>query len=157
MSAYIGAMHHRLLVSLLALSGCNFATVETETATPKATATAQALKPALRPVRIGEGGPGFPACQSRGYVATLEPGGTTAALLDAPFAQATTVRRLGEGIPILVCTRTLDQRWLGVVIAPPGTPEATCGVGGRVSRPQAYDGPCPTGWIAANTVRLTGS
>ncbi|WP_033922709.1 hypothetical protein [Sphingomonas sp. 37zxx] len=145
------------IAALLPLAACNFATVETNTVTPEATATVSPLEPGPRAVRIGEGGPGFPACQSRATVTTVEPGATTLTLRSAPFAEAASVVRLGAGIGMYVCTRTLDQRWLGVVVPPLSDPDADCGVRGRVERPRGYDGPCISGWIIANGVRLSGS
>ncbi|UUL81363.1 hypothetical protein [Sphingomonas qomolangmaensis] len=145
------------LVIALPLAACNFATVETNTVTPEATATASALQPGLRPVRIGEGGPGFPACQSRATVTNVEPGATTLTLRESPFAEADSVVGLGPGIGMYVCTRTLDQRWLGVVVPPLSQPDADCGVRGRIERARGYDGPCTSGWVIANGVRLSGS
>lgn len=148
-------MHRLFLTCLLALTGCN-TSVETEQRAPRpaATATAQPLTPAPRAVRIGEGGPGFAACQSRGVV-SLPDGEAAASLQVAPFREAATMARVAEGTVVRVCTRTLDQRWLGVVIAT--TLEAGCGVGGRIDRPRDYAGPCPSGWVATNEVRLTGN
>ncbi len=150
-------MHRLFLASLLPLAGCNFSDVETQERAPEPVATPQALAPAPRPVRIGEGGPGFAACQSRGVVALPDAGGAAAIVRAAPFAEADAVVEIGDGVAMQICTRTLDQRWLGVVVTPASAPDTDCGVRMRIDRPRDYDGPCPAGWIAANGVRLTGS
>jgi hypothetical protein len=152
-------MRRLILASILPLAACNFSTVESENRqqpSPAADAT-QAIAPQARPVRIGEGGPGFAACQSRGTVGSLDPGASDTPVRIAPFAEAEAVAALAEGAVMFVCTRTLDQRWLGVVVPPADTPDADCGVRARVDRPRDYDGGCASGWIAANTIRLSGS
>ena len=56
-----------------------------------------------------------------------------------------------------VCTRSIDQKWLGVVIPPPVTEGAMptdCGVREPVDRKQAYAGPCVSGWVSSAYVRL---
>src|SRR3546814_7934270 len=70
----------------------------------------------------------------------------------APFSDAREIARMAEGARAWVCTRSLDQKWLGVVLVPePPADNATapvdCGVSEPVDRKQPYDGPCLSGWV----------
>lgn len=120
--------------------------------------------PTARPVTIGEGGARFAACQGRGRVGGLR--GGELPVRDAPFDGAKQVGALTDDTHVFVCTRSLDQQWLGVVVgaaptpsagegaAQPGGPEAPapaadvdCGVTRPVRSKQAYSGPCLSGWV----------
>lgn len=115
-----------------------------------------------RPVRIGEGGPRFDACQAVGKVtrSSLE-------VTIAPFETAKAKDQLTLGQMVYVCTRSLDQRWLGIVYektaaaalaeagedaTPVGT--ADCGVSSPVRAKQNYEGPCMSGWVESNFIKL---
>lgn len=111
--------------------------------------------PMARAVTIGEDGPRMDACGGLGQVTRSGAGGL--ALRAAPFADAKELARLAEGQRAHICTRSLDQKWLGVVVPPaaPAVAEATdCAVSSPVDRKQAYDGPCVSGWVASAYVRL---
>jgi len=127
--------------------------------------------PTARPVKIGEGGTRFAACQGRGRVGNLR--GGSLPVRDAPFDAAKQLGTLSEGAHVFVCTRSLDQQWLGVVVgtedglAPPAlapstppketaaadpvdvteAPGVDCGVTAPVRSKRAYDGPCLSGWV----------
>ncbi len=120
-----------------------------------------------RPVTIGEDGPQLDACGALGVVRGVA-AGKTLALHAAPFREAKATAQLANGARVHVCTRSLDQKWLGVVVLP-GEPmsdgrevagnavvtdQADCGVSSPVDRRQAYDGPCKSGWISNGFVRL---
>ncbi|WP_176596939.1 MULTISPECIES: hypothetical protein [Sphingobium] len=110
-----------------------------------------------RPVTIGEDGPRLDACGAMGQAARV--GAKGLAVRAAPFADAKEVARMGEGGRAWVCTRSLDQKWLGVVIVPPPPADnaaepADCGVSEPVDRKQSYDGPCPSGWVSSAAIRL---
>ncbi|NWK98435.1 hypothetical protein DM806_22770 [Sphingobium lactosutens] len=113
--------------------------------------------PVARPVIIGEDGPRLDACGTLGQV--TRSGSAGLPLRAAPFSDAKALAQLAEGQRAYVCTRRIDQKWLGVVVlpAPPAgnaTPPADCGVASPVERKQAYDGPCASGWVASAYVRL---
>jgi hypothetical protein len=115
--------------------------------------------PVARPVTIGEDGPRMDACGGLGRVTRSGTGGL--AVLAAPFADAQERGRLVEGQRAYVCTRSLDQKWLGVVVLPaPAADEAPtpadCGVLSPVERKQPYAGPCASGWVASAYVQLIG-
>ena len=110
-----------------------------------------------RPVTIGEDGPRLDACGVMGQVTRA--GGNGLALRAAPFAEAKSVATLEEGARLHVCTRSIDQKWLGVVVRPTpaegdSAPPLDCGVSSPVDRKQAYEGPCASGWVASAYVRL---
>ncbi len=110
------------------------------------------LNPGTVAVRVGEGGPGFPACQSTGIVS-----GTGALMVrGAPFAEGTEVDRLPAATRVAVCTRSLDQRWLGIVYPAVGGDLTGCGTDARLERRQGYEGPCRSGWVASAFIRLVG-
>lgn len=111
----------------------------------------------VRPVTIGEDGPRLDACGAMGQAVRVGAGG--AAVRAAPFSDAGEVARMAEGSRAWVCTRSLDQKWLGVVLVPdPPADNAAapvdCGVSGPVDRKQPYGGPCPSGWVSSAAIRL---
>lgn len=119
-------------------------------ARPMSPPQTEPLDPGAMPVRIGEGGPGFNACLGTGRVVNT-------ASLDvrrAPFAEATRIDGIAPDTRITICTRSLDQRWLGVVYRPADRPEMNCGVAGPIERRRGYDGPCSSGWVSSAFVRL---
>ena len=70
------------------------------------------LTPGVQAVRVGDGGPAYPACASSGVVVNVSPEGEAyLPLRAAPFAEAQEVARLGEGAKLFLCQRSLDQRW----------------------------------------------
>lgn len=116
-------------------------------------AAPEAVAPSARAVRIGEAGPNFAACATRGTVVNTG-GEPLLPVRAAPFADGAQVGDgLAEGSRVIVCTQTIDQRWMGVIVPPADAPESDCGVGVRVSSPRAYDGPCVAGWVNTAFVR----
>lgn len=119
-----------------------------------------------RPVTIGEDGPRLDACGALGAVGRSTPNGV--ALRTAPFAEAREIEMLTDGTRLHICTRSFDQRWLGVVVIPAPAPPSEgsnassaapldCGVTAPVDRKQPYAGPCRSGWVASAYVALIGS
>lgn len=106
------------------------------------------------PVRIGELGRSFAACNAQGAVNTR-----TAAegvvVRAAPFDQARETGRLATDATFFICTRSLDQRWMGVVYGPSGRADRACDVSAPVPSRRDYAGPCEAGWIPSAQVRLT--
>lgn len=144
---------------LLPLAACDSrAPLDGENAAPapsEATAPpiASDVAPSARPVRIGEAGPNFAACATRGTVVNTG-GEPLLPVRVSPFADAETVGAgLAEGSRLIVCTQTIDQRWMGVIVPPADAPDSDCGVGVRVSSPRAYEGPCVAGWVNTAFVR----
>jgi hypothetical protein len=113
--------------------------------------------PTAKPVRIGEGGPRFDACQSVGKVGRHVSGSLP--VLSAPFDAAEKIDSLAAGQTIHICTRSIDQQWLGIVYDQPSDPAATgtpvdCGVSSPVRAKRNYDGPCKSGWVESTYVVL---
>lgn len=115
------------------------------------------LEQAVRPVRIGESGPNFAACNT---VATTRDraAGAEAALTvrTAPFEAAGGTDRLPAGATFFVCSRSLDQKWFGIVYETGGAAAEGCGVSRSVPARRNYDGPCRSGWVSSTLVRLVG-
>lgn len=115
--------------------------------------------PLSRPVTIGEDGPRLDACGALGQVARTGQEGLS--LRAAPFADARELARLTEGARVHVCTRSHDQKWLGVVVVPTAVEGADtdaqtgdCGVTSPVESRRPYAGPCASGWVSSGFVRL---
>ena len=113
------------------------------------------MRPGARAVRIGEGGPGFQACA---YTARVVNVGSAEQpylpLRQAPFQEADEVMRLPDGTRLFACSRSIDQRWQGVVVPPADAPDTDCGVAAPVPTVRDYAGPCRSGWVASAFVRL---
>lgn len=108
-----------------------------------------------QPVRVGEAGDRFPACGSTGQVTKLDEGAALP-VRDAPFESGKTVDQLANGDSLYVCTRSLDQKWLGVVYSEARALDPACGVS-RVGVDRGnYAGPCRSGWVSSAFVRLVG-
>jgi hypothetical protein len=137
------------LFAVLLLAGCNSGSLPDDTdTTPGAVATSAALSPGTSPVRIGEQGPSFAACGIGGVVIAA-----SAPVRAAPFEEATTTATLEQGRALFVCTRSIDQRWLGIVAPAAEAPQDGCGVTTPVPSRRGYDGPCLSGWVPAATIR----
>ena len=110
------------------------------------------LHPTAQAVTIGENGPQAPACPTRGRVVNLAAGGqTTLAVRAAPFADADQTGTLTLDRPVFLCSRSMDQRWQGVVV--PADAASDCGVTAPVATAQPYSGSCRSGWVLASFVQ----
>jgi hypothetical protein len=147
-----------LLLLALATSGCG------ERAPPDLNAQGSTTPPIDRaesepllsetviPVRVGEQGPNFAACNARG--ATRDRAGLEVPVRAAPFDQAQEIDRLERGSGFFICSRTHDQRWFGIVYDEAGEAAERCGVSAPVTSRRAYPGPCAAGWVPSLSVRL---
>ena len=131
-----------------------------------------AIDPAEKPIRIGLGGPRFDACQAVGRVQGLR--GRQLDVRVAPFDSARARATIAQDQQVWICTRSHDQQWLGIVYddgAPaadegsqegeeeaaasaPAKGPGDCGVSSPVRSKRNYDGPCKSGWVESNYVRL---
>jgi len=105
------------------------------------------------PVRIGELGANFAACNTQGDVRERTADGPIP-VRAAPFEQARQKGQLPPGSSFFICSRSLDQRWLGVVFDEGGQASRRCGVSAPVSGRRDYQGPCDSGWVPSAQVRL---
>jgi hypothetical protein len=53
-----------------------------------------------------------------------------------------------------VCSRSLDQKWIGIVYDDAYALNPACGVSESVSARKAYAGPCRSGWVSSPFVKL---
>ena len=156
-------------VLLLGLSACSDTTDRDESAPTPVDRTAQVSE---RPVMIGFDGPRFNACGRDGRVVDLPFGEDELAVRAAPADSAEEVDQVSEGTRVAMCQRT--GGWVGIVYAPLEEPveigeseeggEAAasptradlrnCGTAAPVSSVRAYDGPCRSGWVNENNIRL---
>ena len=107
----------------------------------------------VQPVRIGELGPSFAACNARGSTRNR----TSVAPIPvraAPFAEAGEIDRLAAGAQFFICSRTNDQRWFGIVYDEGGQAAERCGVSEPAATRGNYSGPCAAGWVPSSAVRL---
>jgi hypothetical protein len=148
-------MWRLLFLPVVLLAGCGDSvednhftqSVEVEEADP-APVTIDAV-----PVRVGELGPSFDACNAAGTTRNLGDGdGLT--VRAAPFDAAAVIGAIPAGSRFFVCTRSHDQRWMGVVFHESGALDPSCGVSDPVTARRAYDGPCGAGWVASPFVKL---
>ncbi len=72
----------------------------------------------------------------------------------APFDHAAQTGSVAAGARFFVCTRSHDQRWLGIVYEEAGALAPRCGVSAPLPARRGYDGPCRSGWVAAAFVKL---
>jgi hypothetical protein len=108
-----------------------------------------------RPVRIGLAGDDLDACLSAGIVANLDPRGDNfLAVRAAPSTRARMLFRLEPRHPVHICEEAGGGQWLGVVVPVARRTRLDCRVGSPVPRPQAYPGPCRSGWVAARYVTI---
>lgn len=111
------------------------------------------LRDTVTPVRVGELGPSFVACNARG--ATRDRAGAEAvAVRAAPFEVSEEIDYLPAGAQFFICARTQDQRWLGIVYDSGGEAAERCGVSAPISQRRNYGGPCAAGWVPSARVRL---
>ncbi len=144
----------------LALSGCgervrddHFSNTVAETAPAAPVASAVAGTP----VRVGELGSNFPACNAVGATRRVA-AGAGLPVRNAPFDGAEQVGEVAPGARFFVCTTSHDQRWSGIVWdEASGMLEARCGVSAPLPRRQDYAGPCRSGWVQSAFVRLVAS
>lgn len=111
------------------------------------------LADTVTPVRIGELGPNFAACNSQGEVRERTTDGPIP-VRAAPFEQAQEKGQLPPGSTFFICSSSHDQRWMGVVYDSDGRANRSCGVSAPVRARRDYQGPCESGWVASAQVRL---
>ncbi len=104
-------------------------------------------------VRVGELGPSFAACGAAGTTRRLAEG-QGLEVRAAPFDTAERAGEVAAGARFFVCSRSHDQRWLGIVYEPGGQLAPACGVSSPLPSRRAYEGPCRSGWVASAYVKL---
>ena len=147
-------MKRLLLPLILMLAGCGDAVKDDHFAAEvKEEAEPAPVQPGALPVRIGESGPSFAACGTAGTTRHLGVG-EQLPVRAAPFEAAAQAGGIAAGTRFFICSRSLDQRWMGVVYDESGTLAPGCAVSSPVANRRAYDGPCKSGWVSSAFVKL---
>ncbi|AVP98411.1 integron [Ahniella affigens] len=95
------------------------------------------------PVIVGEV-EDLDACLGLGTVKDLKH--SLLAVRSGPGSHYPQLDELDNGRQVFVCTSNADKVWLGVVYAPVGS-DLDCGVSSPRLQPEAYGGPCRSGWV----------
>lgn len=142
------------LLAACALAGCGEPVRDDHFANTAAPAPGPAAAPVRHvvPVRIGELGVNFDACAAAGTTRRLK-AGEGLPVREAPFDTARETASIPAGQRFFVCTRSHDQKWLGVVFGEGGVLAEACGVSSPVASRRDYAGPCRSGWVASAFVR----
>ena len=113
-----------------------------------------ASQPSAVPVRVGELGPNFNACNLAGTTRSLDAAaGDRLEVKAAPFEAAAETGAVAAGTRFFICTRSHDQRWLGIIYEEAGTLSAACEVSRPVASRRPYEGPCRSGWVSSAFVK----
>lgn len=107
----------------------------------------------MTPVRVGELGPSFAACNAQG-APRARAADAPIPVRAAPFDQARQTGQLPDDSRFFICTRSIDQRWFGIIYDSNGRAARACGVAAPVASRRDYSGPCESGWVASAQVRL---
>jgi hypothetical protein len=147
-----------LFVSSLAvaLSGCGEAVKDDHFAKELKTERTDPdpANPGTVPVRIGELGANFNACNAAGTSRHIDSAsGERLQVRAAPFEAAEETGFIPAGARFFICSRSHDQRWLGVVYEEAGTLAPVCSVSRPITARRNYEGPCRSGWVAAAFVK----
>jgi hypothetical protein len=104
-------------------------------------------------VRVGELGPNLPACSASAITRHLE-SGETLPVRSAPFDNADRTGAVPSGGRFFVCSRSLDQKWFGIVYDDSFALKPACGVSDPLPARRDYGGPCRSGWVSTPFVKL---
>ncbi|HEX8262338.1 MAG TPA: hypothetical protein VF547_05635 [Allosphingosinicella sp.] len=142
-----------LLLGLLLASCGEPVTVANRAAPDNEAIEADAVAAPARPVRIGELGPNFAACSAAGTTRNLK-AGESLPVRWAPFEHAPESGSVAARSSFFICSRSLDQKWFGIVFDDGGTLAERCAVAEPVTRRRDYDGPCRSGWVQSAFVKV---
>ena len=148
-------MRRALLLLAIGLAGCGEAVKDNHFAEDMKSdrAIPAAAKADAVPVRIGELGANFDACGAAGTTRNLA-ADANLPVHAAPFETAEQVGEVAAGTRFFVCSRSHDQRWLGVIYDAGGELAPACGVSVPVTSRRNYEGPCRSGWVSSAFVKL---
>lgn len=148
-------MRCTLLLFPLLIAGCGEAIRDDHFTNEVKEESAEATLPEMppQPVRVGELGPSFPACNAVGTTRNIA-AGSALPVRAAPFDNAAELGGVAAGSRFFICSRSIDQKWFGIVYDDDGAAQA-CGVSQPLPRRRNYDGPCRSGWVASPLVKFT--
>jgi hypothetical protein len=145
-------MRRALLSLCLALAGCGQSVPIGNTADNQAAAP-EAAPPEPAAVRVGELGPSLAACTAAGTTRGLQPG-ERLPVRSAPFDTGEQTGAIRANGRFFVCSRSLDQKWFGIVYDDGFALNPACGVSEPVPARKPYPGPCRSGWVSSPFVKL---
>jgi len=145
-------MRRLLLLSLLTLAACG-QSVPVGNVTSSDEPAPDAVAPEPAPVRIGELGASLEACAGAGTPRRLL-AGETLPVRSAPFDNAPQTGTVAAGGRFFICSRSLDQKWFGIVYDPSGALAQRCAVSEPVASKRTYGGPCASGWVSSPFVKM---
>lgn len=154
---HIKAMRRAFPWSLLLLAGCGEGVKDDHFANDVQAERVESapVQTESAPVRVGELGPNFDACAAAGTTRHLDvAAGDKLPVRAAPFDTAAEAGAVAAGARFFVCTRSHDQRWLGIVYDESGALSPGCGVSRPLNARRAYEGPCRSGWVSSAFVKL---
>ena len=105
------------------------------------------------PVRVGELGPNFQACNADGTTRHLD-AGENLPVRSAPFDNAPQTGAVPASARFFVCNRSLDEKWFGIVYDKGAALAPSCGVSEPANTRHDYAGPCQSGWVQSAYVKL---
>ena len=147
-------MRRNIILLCLALSACGDPAVVANRAEERnQVADAAVVTPGSRPVRIGEYGANFRACNQAGTTRNLK-AGEALPVRPAPFDNAAESGSVASRAHFFICTRSHDQKWFGIVYDEDGTLAERCGVSEPVTGRRDYEGPCRSGWVQSAFVKV---
>jgi hypothetical protein len=147
-------MKRASILLVLALAGCGEAVRDDHFANEVRTERVEPapVQPGAVAVRIGELGPNFAACGAAGTTRHLAPDDRLPVRI-APFDTSADSGTIPAGARFFICSRSHDQRWLGVVYEEAGTLSPACGVSRPAASRRGYEGPCRSGWVSSAFVK----
>ncbi len=151
-AAFTSAKLGLVLLSLTSLIACSEGDGPTGSYGASEDASLGRNGPSERAVQIGFDGPRFDACASFGRVTNLSVEGEGLPVLAAPAGSAEVIDRIGVGRGVSMCQKVGD--WVGVVYAPDADDPIDCGTGSPVPTRRAYEGPCRSGWVDEDFLKL---
>ena len=113
------------------------------------------LTPTGIPVLVGDH-PEIDACNSWA-VPKVDDDTAQVEVHSGPGHHFPVVDHLTRGCTILICSRSDDGRWQGIVYPADGSQSSAgeCGVSSPIAPKQAYSGPCRSGWIPIDAFEVT--
>jgi hypothetical protein len=142
------------LCPCLGLLGCGTPVPDGNASVDQNAASApDTVTPGTVAVRVGEMGQNFQACGAAGTTRHLE-ADASLPVRAAPFDNAAGTGSVAGGARFFVCSRSLDQKWFGIVYDKGGALAQACGVSEPADSRHDYAGPCGSGWVESAYVKL---
>ncbi|MDB5693542.1 MAG: hypothetical protein JWO81_2605 [Alphaproteobacteria bacterium] len=147
-------MRRLLFLFSLCLAACGSPVPDGNAAIDQNAANApDIVTPGVVAVRVGELGPNFEACSAAGTTRHLD-AGESLPVRAAPFDNAAQAGAVAAGGRFFVCSRSIDQKWFGIVYDGSGALAPACGVSEPANTRHDYSGPCRSGWIQSAYVKV---